>query len=689
MPTDAADWGAVELTLPPGAAGGAWCLLRGRLLRRGGDYDARLYFDLGDGWRPECSMPIPTLGSGALHQFVLLPPRLRRAAFHPGRGEYCEIEALDLVRAGAWRRHLGMLLRVIPQLRLQSPARRRVLGLTWALASSDLAEAYRRASLLRAHAAAPSYQDWIAAHDVLGPRDRERITRDSAAWPQPPFFEVRIAGGDPEAVRRTRASLDDQLYPRHAWRAACGDEGTPVPGPEAKPLPGGRWLILLRAGDMLAPHALYWFAAVARSDPGCAMIFADEDRLDAAGRRCDPQFKPNWSIAHARARRFFGDAVALQAAAVARAGGVRKPDLDQGNDDLVFRVMESGARSHRIPAVLLHRGADARSVDPAFSQAAVEAHLRRQQVPAQVLPLPGGCRHVRHALPPAPPLVTVIIPTRDALHLVKRCVETLRRLTAYPALEILLVDNQSSEPEALGWMKEQAREGRVKLLAYDHAFNYSAINNMAVAQAAGELVCLLNNDTEIIHPDWLAEMVGHLLQPGVEVVGAKLLYANGLVQHGGDLVGVGGVANHAHAWLRADDPGYCARAAVAQDYSAVTGACLLTRKATYVALGGLNASSLPVAFSDVDYCLRVRAAGGRVVWTPHAQLVHHESVSRGSDVSRRRRRAARREARYMRRRWAEVLADDPFYNPNLNHQRADFSLGHAPVVHRPWRDDDE
>ncbi|MCC2635367.1 MAG: glycosyl transferase family 2, partial [Ramlibacter sp.] len=299
-------------------------------------------------------------------------------------------------------------------------------------------------------------------------------------------------------------------------------------------------------------------------------------------------------------------------------------------------------------------------------------------------PVRPGCWRVRHPLPSQPPLVSIIVPTRDALALTRLCIDSVRRHTRYPRYEILLVDNQSTDADALAWMRSQDEAGAIRLLRYDAPFNYAAINNMAVQQAAGELVCLLNNDTEVMQPGWLEEMVSHALQAGVDVVGAKLLYPNGLVQHAGDLVGVGGLANHAHAFLPSDAPGYCDRAVVAQEYSAVTAACLLTWRSRYLALGGLDAAHLPVAFNDVDYCLRVREAGGRVVWTPHAVLVHHESVSRGKDLSRQQLRRARREAAWMRRRWRHVLGRDPFYNPNLSHERPDFSLSHAPVVDQPW-----
>jgi GT2 family glycosyltransferase len=245
------------------------------------------------------------------------------------------------------------------------------------------------------------------------------------------------------------------------------------------------------------------------------------------------------------------------------------------------------------------------------------------------------------------------------------------------------VDNHSSDPETLAYLESLEQEHGMKILRFPQPFNYSAINNFAVRQARGTVLCLLNNDTEIITPEWLEEMLGLLSQKGVGVVGAKLLYPNGTIQHGGDLVGVGEVANHAHAFLPRDDPGYQGRALLAQDVSAVTGACLLVWKAVYEELGGLDEKHLPVAFSDVDFCLRVREAGYRIVWTPHAELYHHESVSRGKDNPGQA-SGTRRAVAYMRRHWKQALEHDPFYNPNLSRERPDFSLSNAPMAERPW-----
>jgi GT2 family glycosyltransferase len=223
------------------------------------------------------------------------------------------------------------------------------------------------------------------------------------------------------------------------------------------------------------------------------------------------------------------------------------------------------------------------------------------------------------------------------------------------------------------------------VLRYDRPFNYSAINNVAASQARGEVLCLLNNDTEVISPDWMEDMLGYLTQSRVGVVGAKLLYPDGRIQHAGDAVGVGGVANHLHAFIGRESPGYCSRAVLAQDLSAVTAACMMTWRTLFVELGGLDEEHLKVNFNDVDYCLRAREAGYRVIWTPHAELYHHESVSRGSDDTPGKRARAKAEAKTMRIRWRHVMQHDPFYNPNLSYERADFSLSHAPLVQRPWQ----
>jgi GT2 family glycosyltransferase len=692
-----------------------WKLVCGTLLRRGGDYDARLYYDLGEGYSEERSFRIPTSGTGVINEVVLFPEGIKRMRFSPMRsaGEF-EFSGLTLLNIGTAERIWRMVRRVMAMCWLHSKRKRKLIKLYRFRMFSDLQGAYLAANKLRAHAAAPAYRDWIAEFDAPDANEAGSIERHLARSTLSAHFNVVvIAEGDAHAVQKTLLSLDTQLY------RGCTTTVLAVDAPDQSPMgedtfditqrqipewrgkfnsmlaDGSRqeWVIILRAGDVLAPHALYWFASEANAKPDTEVIYADDDELDAGGLRCKPRFKPDWSMAHLRATNFVGDAVALRGTVVASAGGVDTDCLRHGNYDLLLRVADTIGDAGKnkvahIPAVLLHVGVE-RRIDREvqdWSMDALRAHLARNGVDGNVTATLPGCWRVRYPLPELPPQVSIIVPTKDASQLIRQCIESLLEKTTYPNFEILVVDNQSADPEALAYLAHISGNERVRLLHYDAPFNYSAINNFAVQQARGEILCLLNNDTEVISPDWLKEMVGHLLQDKVGIVGAKLYYPDGRVQHGGDLVGVGGVANHAHAFLSRTDPGYCNRAMVAQELSAVTAACLLTRRSLYLELGGLDEEHLKVAFNDVDYCLRVREAGYRVVWTPHAELYHHESVSRGKDSTPEKKRRAKREVAYMRKRWRQVLQNDPFYNPNLSYERPDFSLSHAPMVKKPWED---
>lgn len=469
-----------------------------------------------------------------------------------------------------------------------------------------------------------SYSQWVDAVDCLTDSDRAAIQRAQAAWQESPRIRVWV----------------------------CGQKAGEIAADE--------WLMLLRSGDQLAEHALFWFACEIRQHPGAAMIYADDDEIES-GCRCRPRFKPDWSLTHLRATDYIGRAVVISGRALAAAGGLKPENLAGETWELLLRVGEqAGDHVRHIPAILLHRDAEAEK--------------------KSVLAI----RRVRHPLPEPAPLVSIVIPTRDAVSMLRQCVGSVLAKTTYPRFEAVVVDNGSRDPATQEYLSEIALLPQVRVLRYDQPFNYSAINNFAVTQVSGEVLCLLNNDTEVISPDWLEEMVGHLCQEKVGVVGAKLYYPDGRVQHGGDVVGPGGCANHLHQFIARDDPGYCHRAVVAQELSAVTAACMVTWRALYQRLGGLDEKHLPVAFNDVDYCLRVRQAGHKVVWTPHAELYHHESVSRGKDKSPKRLKIARQEVAYMRRRWRREMQCDPFYNPNFSYMRPDFVLGPAPAIKRPW-----
>ncbi|HMR01661.1 MAG TPA: glycosyltransferase family 2 protein, partial [Candidatus Gracilibacteria bacterium] len=264
--------------------------------------------------------------------------------------------------------------------------------------------------------------------------------------------------------------------------------------------------------------------------------------------------------------------------------------------------------------------------------------------------------------------VSIIIPFKDKADVLKVCIESILKKSTWENYEILLVDNQSEELETKEYLEQLKYNKKIKLLSYDHPFNFAAINNFAVQKAQGEYFLLLNNDTEVISEDWIQSMLEHAQREEVGAVGAKLIYPNNLIQHAGVIVGLNGIANHAFGKTHRNDLAYFGQAEVIRNYSAVTGACMMIRKDIYEKVGGLNEKDLAITFNDIDFCLRLREQGYLVVYTPFAELYHHESLSRGYEV-------AMKEIQYMKRKYAGILEKgDPYYNRNLTQERFDFSL---------------
>jgi GT2 family glycosyltransferase len=710
------------MALETGRAPSGWVLVDARVRSRGRYYPSLIRAHLRAASAFE-EFPLPVQPNGRIHELIRLPRDVARLAWVPPANWKLDAPVISVRAIGWFGRTWRMVVRVLRTWLRLTEDERRECGLTIARVLFDLPGSYRTATGFRVRFWEVPYPEWIERFDRLAPRDERRIAAHIRRFARRPRFHLLLAadGAGADAMRETLASLRGQLYREFECTLLDADGalgelgGGDTPSSDEAPLArvsggaalaawlerfnaalgaerAGEWVMLLRAGESLPPHALYWFAWDIQSQPRADAIYADDDRLDAKGERAAPRFKPDWSPTHLRSTHYVGSAAVFQGASVAAAGGIRPACCRHGNYDLLLRVADApGARIAHLPAVLLHRGHAARGQweDPRWCAAAVQSHLERNGVAAEVVPAGADGRRVRHRVPAPPPLVSLIVPTRDALKLVRGCLQSVLEKTAYPAYEIVVVDNRTTDPETLAYLAEVAGRDGVRVLRYPRRFNYSAINNFAVRHARGEALCLLNNDTEVITPDWLDEMVGHLAQPRVGAVGAKLFYPDERVQHGGVTVGPGGCASHLHLDLDRDAGGYCGRAGVAQELSAVTGACLLTWKRLYRDLGGLNERRLTVAFNDIDYCLRLQEAGWRVIYTPHAELYHHESATRGGDEPLARRLRARREVRFMRRRWRERMKLDPYYNPNLSYRRADFSLGDTPRVRKPWLADAE
>jgi GT2 family glycosyltransferase len=282
-------------------------------------------------------------------------------------------------------------------------------------------------------------------------------------------------------------------------------------------------------------------------------------------------------------------------------------------------------------------------------------------------------------------LVSIIIPTRNAHELTERCISSIRQLTSYPCYEIVLVDNGSDDIQSLAYIAELAKQEGVRVLRDEQPFNFSALNNSAVRLARGTVLALVNNDIEVLGADWLARMVSLALQPGAGAVGAKLLYPDGTIQHGGVIMGLGGLAAHAHKRLPRHARGYFGRAALAQNVSAVTAACLVVRKDLYERVGGLNERELAIAYNDIDFCLKLNQLGLRNIWTPFVEMVHDESATRGYETSPAKLERFSREKAYMLKSWRPEIERDPAYSPNLSLEGSDFGLAIPPRQSWPWR----
>jgi O-antigen biosynthesis protein len=378
-------------------------------------------------------------------------------------------------------------------------------------------------------------------------------------------------------------------------------------------------------------------------------------------------------------------------------GGCRTGYEGSQDHDLVLRASArtSPARIKHLPYVLYHwratEGSTAVTVenkDYAIDAArrAIGDFLASQGVSAEVGPSDAPGYHRVHYLLPQPlPLASLIVPVGAALETLEICLSGLLERTDYGALELLVLVNSGTRPETRPYLERLSRDARVTLITDDApGFNFSRICNRGVARARGEIIGLVNDDIEIIESDWLTEMVSHALRPDVGAVGALLHYPDNRIQHAGVVIGLGGVAGHAHFGRVRGDHSYFGRAALTQNLSAVTGACLVMRKSIYQEIGGLDETNLAIAFNDIDLCLRLREKGYLIVWTPYAELYHHESASRGSDFMPDKIARFRRECAFMERRWSEVMADDPYYNPNHSLELPGFKLSFPPRVAKPW-----
>jgi GT2 family glycosyltransferase len=462
----------------------------------------------------------------------------------------------------------------------------------------------------------------------------------------------------------------------------------------------GDLIVFLSPDTLLAEDALYEITAELELHPEAEVIYGDHDWMDDTGMRSAPHFKADFDPDLLLAQNFLEPLTAYRKGLVTRLGPLWE-DFD-GAEDLALALratrVTDPARIRHIPAILAHRrqGAGVTSLAAPRLARNIESSLRAVQeylaatapgATAEPDPLMPQYRRIRWPLPNPAPLVSVIVPTRDHPALLAQCLSGVLGRTDYPALEVIVVDNDSKEPETLALFDRlQSMDARCRVIQMLGKFNYAKLNNVAARAARGEVLLLLNNDIKVIGREWLQEMVTHAVRPNVGAVGAKLLYADGRIQHAGVVLGTGGnVASHFHYGAPRTHPGYFGSLNLVRSVSAVTGACLALRREVFEAVDGFDETNLSIGYNDVDLCLRIREKGLRIVWTPFSELYHLESASRGADIAPEAMERLRQETAYMKRRWGHVLEADPYYNPNLSLARNDFGIDAPPRRLHPWK----
>jgi GT2 family glycosyltransferase len=550
-----------------------------------------------------------------------------------------------------------------------------------------------------------TYQEWAAQFDTPDTNTVSRWRQEVLGWPRRPFISILVPVYNTEE-RWLRACIDSvraQAYPD--WELCIVDDASPQPhvrrvleeyaendsrirlcfrdenghisrsSNSALVMARGDFVALLDHDDALPPHALLEVARVLVARPDVGIVYSDEDKIDEEGVRFDPYFKPAWNPDLFLSQNYLSHFGVYRTSLVREVGGFRIGYEGSQDYDLALRCIERLSDEHivHVPQVLYHWRAIAGSTALALGeknyavdagQRALTDHLQRKGVEAVVTPSPGGYR-VRRALPAKLPTVELIIPTRDRVDLVRMCVESILTKTAYAAYSIIIVDNGSVERETLEYFAQVSEDSRVRVIRDDSPFNYSRLNNRAVRESTADIVGLINNDIEVISADWLDEMVSQAVRPEVGVVGAMLYYPNDTIQHAGVILGMHGVAGHVYSGAERGHNGQMGRARLVQNLTAVTAACLLVRREVWDDVHGLD-ETLTVAFNDIDLCLRVIRAGYINVWTPFAELYHHESASRGNENTPEKKVRFLGEIATMDQRWSSWYAADPAHNPNLS-----------------------
>ena len=567
------------------------------------------------------------------------------------------------------------------------------------------------------------YCEWIRCHDTLTEDEGRRINHHINSLPYIPLISVLMPVYNPptDFLDKAIASVRRQLYP--GWELCIADDASTDPQVRTmleqaasedsrirvtfRPINGhisaasntalamshGEFVALLGPVDELTEHALYHVIVALNDNRELDLLYSDEDKIDVKGKRFGHYFKPEWNPDLFLSQDLICRLGIYRRETAKSIGGFR-PGYEGSQDwDFGLRFVEviHADRIRHIPHVLYHWRSiedlteveiDVKQHAIASAKAALQDHWRRRGIEPAIVSVSAGGFVTSLPLPVPAPKVSIIICTRNRVDLLRQCVVGIAQKTDYENIEIIIVDNGSDETGTLDYLAGLRASGVARILVHPIPFNFAELNNFAVQQAKGELICMLNNDVVPISSTWLTEMTAHALRQEIGAVGAKLYYPNDTIQHAGVLTN-GVAAEHLHLGYRRSDVGYGNRACLAQNLSAVTAACLVIRKSIWDDVGGMD-EKFAVAFNDVDFCLRIDQMGYRNLWLPQAELYHYESASRGKEDTLEKRTRFLAEVDLLQKRWGSLLVNDPAWNPNLALNGKHIGLASPPRVTQPW-----
>lgn len=701
-------------------------LLQGELLTESPHLHFLLHYRIGENFREFDRAWVTFVDGVPLEVPFLLPPGIKEFKLVPihNSGTAQLQKTLTLKKLGSVQAFSKLTKRALgPALKNPSMLPKKLRS-AWLLFKSGGINAIKHK--LGSRAASSDYQEWVTRYDTLSDEDERLIKQKVESLSFKPFFSVLMPTYNTEEKWLCAAinSVLNQLYlnfeliiiddastnsrvrdiireyeqkdsrvksvfrKENGHIAKATDDGLKIAT--------GEFIIPVDHDDEIPPHALYRFAHEINEYPNTKFIYSDEDKITEQNVRFNPYFKTDFDSEFLLSQNYICHLCCFNRELALKVGGYREGTDGAQDWDIILRMTREciPEEIRHIPEILYHwrviatstaSGTGSKPYVLNAQKKVIEDHLSVLNIVAKV-EIDEKLSHmqVTYELPEELPLVSIIIPTKDNVSVLRTFVNGLLYETSYPNKEIIIVNNGSEKEETLEYFKLLKSKG-VIILDDPRPFNFSRLNNFAVTKAKGSLLAFCNNDLSVTNGGWLREMVSVALQPKVGAVGARLLFPVGLLQHAGVILGIGGVGGHCHKGRPKHDVGYFNRTVLRHGVSAVTAACLVIKKEIFDSVGGFDDKDLSVAFNDVDFCIKVREAGFKNIYTPFAELLHHESISRGYENTKEKFNRFEKEIAVMKKRWGSILEKDPFYSPNLSNIAEDYTFAFPPRVKKVWR----